>query len=263
MAFKLIISLFFIALSTISFAEISIINNDIYISGKKLESDLHPDIVGSNLFINKNTIQISNSYNAASDLKTEVNYFFNALDEKLKRVEWIAYSTEYERYYGYTINFPNGKKISDINNDYIDNLEAKFGFEDYFFERKNNKIILKLKLQDGKELSLETYDKETSIIINYNITSDGEINKKYELCKFEDLKTSNIACKQLGFINSKTFLYSEPSSKHQSNMYLIKNDQVILLEEKTDNNQKWYFINYKGKKDINMWIKAEAVDLKE
>jgi len=60
----------------------------------------------------------------------------------------------------------------------------------------------------------------------------------------------------------KQYLYSEPS--RITNMYLIKGDKVTILDEKTDDSgQKWYFINYKGKKDINMWIKAEAVDLKE
>ncbi len=45
-------------------------------------------------------------------------------------------------------------------------------------------------------------------------------------------------------------------------MYLIKGDKVTLLDKKTDDSgQRWYFINYKGKKDLNMWIKAEAVDL--
>ena len=45
-------------------------------------------------------------------------------------------------------------------------------------------------------------------------------------------------------------------------MYLVKGDKVTLLDEKTDESgQKWYFINYKGKKELNMWIKAEAVGL--
>ncbi|MDG2961355.1 hypothetical protein P7L91_10980 [Bisgaard Taxon 10/6] len=63
-------------------------------------------------------------------------------------------------------------------------------------------------------------------------------------------------------INHKSPLYIKPNQK--TKMYLIKGDEITILDEKTDDSgQKWYFINYKGKKDINMWIKAEAVDIKE
>ena len=45
-------------------------------------------------------------------------------------------------------------------------------------------------------------------------------------------------------------------------MYLIKGDRISILDEKIDEHgEKWYFINYKGKKEINMWIKADSVDL--
>lgn len=45
-------------------------------------------------------------------------------------------------------------------------------------------------------------------------------------------------------------------------MYLIKGDRISILDEKIDERgEKWYFINYKGKKEINMWIKPDSVDL--
>ena len=45
-------------------------------------------------------------------------------------------------------------------------------------------------------------------------------------------------------------------------MYLIKGDKVLILSSKIDgNNQEWYRIFYSGKKDIDMWIKADAVYL--
>ena len=44
-------------------------------------------------------------------------------------------------------------------------------------------------------------------------------------------------------------------------MYLIKGDQVIINDVRYLKNEKWYLINYKGKKEINMWIKADSVDL--
>ena len=61
-------------------------------------------------------------------------------------------------------------------------------------------------------------------------------------------------------IKEKSYLYSDDLMK--SNMYLIKGDKVKILKDKLDNKGiKWYLINYKGKKEINMWVKAEAIDL--
>ena len=61
-------------------------------------------------------------------------------------------------------------------------------------------------------------------------------------------------------IMNKTYLHKTPNKP--TKMYLIKGDKVTILDEKTDDSrEKWFFINYKGKKELNMWIKAEAVDL--
>lgn len=59
---------------------------------------------------------------------------------------------------------------------------------------------------------------------------------------------------------NKAYLYKKPGDI--SNMYLIKNDHILILDEFLDKDKsKWYLINYKGKKEINMWIKADAIDL--
>lgn len=61
-------------------------------------------------------------------------------------------------------------------------------------------------------------------------------------------------------VNSKSYLNKKPNIS--TNIYLIKGDKVDILDQHIDEDeQKWYFINYKGKKDIKMWIKAEAVDI--
>ena len=45
-------------------------------------------------------------------------------------------------------------------------------------------------------------------------------------------------------------------------MYLVKGDKVNILDEKSSlDGQSQYFINYTGKKELNMWIKADSVDL--
>ncbi len=61
-------------------------------------------------------------------------------------------------------------------------------------------------------------------------------------------------------IKRKTYLYKTPNIK--TRMYLIKGDKVTLIDKQTDNsNHEWFFIYYNGKKKLNMWILAEAVDI--
>jgi len=58
----------------------------------------------------------------------------------------------------------------------------------------------------------------------------------------------------------KSYLYQAPSNDFRSKMYLIKGDKVTLLSEKIDQSQqKWFFVNYKGKKELNVWVKSEAI----
>lgn len=61
-------------------------------------------------------------------------------------------------------------------------------------------------------------------------------------------------------ILSKSHLYKEPSESSQSKMYLVAGDKVTVLDTKTDEvGHEWHYISYQGKKEIKMWIKAEAV----
>ena len=60
----------------------------------------------------------------------------------------------------------------------------------------------------------------------------------------------------------KLDLYKFPRENGISKMYLVKGDKVKILKDKLDDKGiKWYFINYKGKKEINMWIKADSIVL--
>ena len=61
-------------------------------------------------------------------------------------------------------------------------------------------------------------------------------------------------------IIGKSYLYKFPGT--ESRLYLVKGDLINIIDKFIDNKkQSWYFINYKGKKEINMWIKADSVDL--
>ncbi|RDE83435.1 hypothetical protein [Aggregatibacter aphrophilus] len=58
----------------------------------------------------------------------------------------------------------------------------------------------------------------------------------------------------------KSYLYD--LNRKKTSMYLIKGDRVKIIKTAFDaDGTRWYFINYKGKKEINMWIKADSVDL--
>ena len=83
--------------------------------------------------------------------------------------------------------------------------------------------------------------------------------KEYLLLSFLVKKLSISKDKE---IRIKTYLYNNPYDRDKTKLYLIKGDLVSILDEKIDEHgEKWYFINYKGKKEINMWIKADSVDL--
>ena len=83
--------------------------------------------------------------------------------------------------------------------------------------------------------------------------------KEYLLLSFLVKKLSISKDKE---IRIKTYLYNNPYDRDKTKLYLIKGDLVSILDEKIDEHgEKWYFINYKGKKEINMWIKADSLDL--
>ena len=120
-------------------------------------------------------------------------------------------------------------------------------------------MFINVKTYD-KNLFFSAYDNKSILIINYDISSEGVLlGEKYMQCEYLDERINSSSCKEIGFINKKSYLYTSPNSI--SKMYLIKGDQVIINDVRYLKNEKWYLINYKGKKEINMWIKADSVDL--
>ena len=241
-----------------AFSEYYVKDNNIYNDGNKVKTILINDELGSVLLDNKDVIVISNSYNASST-KTELNYVFSKLNGNILKMEQVNYSPEYDRYYGYFLNFPNGINVEDINEEFIDGLESRYGFKDYAWFYKNDHLILNIKQHD-KNIFFSTYNNKSIFIINYDISSDGRLlSKKYMKCEYLNESINSSSCKEIGFVNKRSYLYTSPNSI--SKMYLIKGDQVIINDVKSLKNEKWYLINYKGKKEINMWIKADSVDL--
>ncbi|MBN6069813.1 hypothetical protein HYE53_01415 [Aggregatibacter actinomycetemcomitans] len=120
------------------------------------------------------------------------------------------------------------------------------------------------------------------LVLNYDLIGyvdiPGEKPKRHVeyYCSVLDLATGDILTKENsndGFckmdtlslpgeviINkNKVLLYNQPNKI--SNKYLIKGDKVKVFYRYINDKDEWYFINYKGKNEINMWLKADSVDL--
>ena len=93
---------------------------------------------------------------------------------------------------------------------------------------------------------------------NYNAFNVDYIFNLYD--GEPDLRDNSLeVCSRV--VKDKIYLYKKPSDNEKTKMYLIKDDKICFLDKDFINQQEWYFINYKGKKEINMWIKADSVDL--
>ena len=152
----------------------------------------------------------------------------------------------------------------DLSDEYIrSNCKLDYFFEDSlndFIKRFNeNNINIINGIERYRKLLLiypysDSTKKEYSIILN-ELSKVKLINEKNYLENIITRSTSNTSR-----VINKSYLYS--SIGIRSDMYLIKGDRVHILEERIDEHGiKWFFINYKGKKEINMWIKADSVDL--
>ena len=152
----------------------------------------------------------------------------------------------------------------DLSDEYIrSNCKLDYFFEDSlndFIKRFNeNNINIINGIERYRKLLLiypysDSTKKEYSIILN-ELSKVKLINENNYLENIITRSTSNTSR-----VINKSYLYS--SIGIRSDMYLIKGDRVHILEERIDEHGiKWFFINYKGKKEINMWIKADSVDL--
>ena len=152
----------------------------------------------------------------------------------------------------------------DLSDEYIrSNCELDYFFEDSlnnFIKRFNeNNINIINGIERYRKLLLiypysDSTKKEYSIILN-ELSKLKLINEKNYLENIITRSASNTSR-----VINKSYLYS--SIGVRSDIYLIKGDRVHILEERIDEHGiKWFFINYKGKKEINMWIKADSVDL--
>ena len=165
--------------------------------------------------------------------------------------------------FGIEIHEGNDKKSGHI---ILTNMKSSGFYRIDLSLNQDNQII-----SEGETETNRSFIDENTINICKRYTFRGEDLKILDysimhplsnsgFCGYCDRTISN--CDRFNIFNVKLKSFLHSTLKQPTKMYLIKGDKVTILDEETDNSgQKWYFINYKGKKELNMWIKAEAVDL--
>ncbi|MCQ9120452.1 hypothetical protein BKG95_09495 [Rodentibacter pneumotropicus] len=132
------------------------------------------------------------------------------------------------------------------------NIGLPIAWGSLFAYIKNNRLTDEVEYEVNNYISV-------LLLVDYDIS---EINNAINLLtNYGYLKQAKLISESNYVkIKDKSYLYSDELIK--SNMYLIKGDRIKIIKDRLDDKGiKWYFINYKGKKEINMWIKADSVDI--
>lgn len=96
----------------------------------------------------------------------------------------------------------------------------------------------------GEQIAYDCFSKTWSI-------DDGLEKPKQDICN--TLK--------IGILLQKQYLYNSPSNDSRTKMYLIKGNNVQILDEQIDKEgNAWVYILFKGKKEIRKWIPKRAVE---
>lgn len=92
-------------------------------------------------------------------------------------------------------------------------------------------------------------------------------NEQEQLCLTEPAYTEkeqyeNNLYRGVGLMTQKQFLYKTSDEKSITHGYLIKNDKVVIFDEKSSpEGHKWCHIGFKGKKDIFAWVPCTSIQL--
>ncbi|MBN6063289.1 hypothetical protein [Aggregatibacter actinomycetemcomitans] len=192
------------------------------------------------------------------------------IEERLEYVNNCSYCTDLKTEYC-SINKP--RVISKIDFQYVsDNAICYFTHEDKSKGSEFNRLSdlansFNLSRQYMKSFSYSDIDEMLNRFDKDKNNNDIEYSKIIKLLKCEgeysllSYLKKRLSIAESGVIKSKSYLYKSPNDNDKSKLYLIKGDTVSILDEKSSSDKKWYLINYSGKKDINMWIKADSIDL--
>ncbi|MCQ9122246.1 hypothetical protein BKG95_06725 [Rodentibacter pneumotropicus] len=278
---KLYFSVFIFSFSKLVFGEFFIDKDILNFKG---DGDLHLKLeiekISDNDFIKLEKIDANDkiniyNYNSsnASYSVSSIKYDYNKkvfIQERLEYVNHCSYCSDLETRYC-SINKP--KIISkidfqDISNDEICYSTYEDRFKDLEFTNLSDLVnSFNLNRQYMKSFSNKDIDRilnrfhknKNDNIIQYNKLIDLlKYEREYSFLSYLNKKLSIL---ENGTIKAKSYLYKNPNDNDKTNLYLIEGDIVSILDKKSSSDKMWYLINYKGKKEINMWIKADSVDL--
>ena len=86
---------------------------------------------------------------------------------------------------------------------------------------------------------------------------NGKINKA--LVGFYDQEKDSLEPDIRTIAKDRVYLYDKPEEGAKTKMYIIKGDEITLLDLSGDY-YEWILIRYKGKKHIEKWIKTDDLD---
>ena len=145
-----------------------------------------------------------------------------------------------------------------INNN---DIELSVSDDGEFISKEKDLFVMRLVFSGsgGQELNYYYHIDENSVYVVKESTryleTEGSIRDR--VC---DYFYSNSVNECFYLVLRKSYLYD--LNRKKTSMYLIKGDRVKIIKTAFDSDgTRWYFLNYKGKKEINMWIKADSLDL--
>ncbi|MBN6068336.1 hypothetical protein HYE54_06130 [Aggregatibacter actinomycetemcomitans] len=207
------------------------------------------------------------------------NYYISYSEDKwfIKKIisEYNGFLDDYtKKYYcefdGLKLDLSSPEIDSELPNLYLSDEYVKNKCKlDFFFEKTIDGFGRRFDDNDINIVSgIERYKKFTNVYPYNKYTMDNyfkiieklsKLNLSEEKRYLENFVLTNKLSSEI--VLDKVYLYDSNAIK--SKMYLIKGDKVSILDKKnTPDGRSWYFVNYKGKKEINMWIEADSVDIK-
>lgn len=241
-----------------------------------------PFIVGSLMTAvseTTNKLILHNEYLASATSKSVERLIINKEKLKIQRSERITFKPFENVYLGWVLIMEPTLGMEDIGTeDSLNMIRIEGSNFDYSVENdrecKNVRYLLSrvrefsyclnsegiYTLEDGDVyIAQYTFDESKKVIFDKMLRCDHQLLVNNEQ---DWLKGCTSISNEYALIAKKTYLHTD--AFEPTKMYLIKGDKVTLLNEQTDSEgQKWYYINYQGKKDLNMWIKAEAIDVED
>lgn len=91
-----------------------------------------------------------------------------------------------------------------------------------------------------------------------------EVNQWSDVIDFpENIEIKNDQCIEnnlkMRVVENKAKLYFSPDKSQESNMYLVKNDRVNVIDTYSDTDEKWSYVYFQGKSPIYLWVKSNSI----